>query len=116
MSKSKRVAIAGIMAAGMAAIGMAAVGVTSSAVAAGTGHPEVAAGDAKAGEQLFAQRCNGCHVLETVTALRATREEWHEIVERMVMNGAQVTEPEMEAIVSYLASAYGPEAAETTKS
>ena len=116
MSKSKRVAIAGIMAAGMAAIGMAAVGVTSSAVAAGTGHPEAAVGDMKAGEQLFAQRCNGCHVLETVTALRATREEWHEIVERMVMNGAQVTEPEMEAIVSYLASAYGPEAAETTKS
>lgn len=105
---SKSVALAGITAAAVAAIG-----VTAAALAAATHSDDsvIAATQDDQGKELLAQRCISCHAIETVTARRASAEEWHEIIDRMVMNGAQVTGAEVEAIVSYLASHYGPQSA-----
>lgn len=73
---------------------------------------EPAADEAAADEpakDLFAARCRTCHELETVTVQHHSRNEWQDIVHRMVQNGAQITEPEGEMIVAYLTSAHGPE-------
>jgi mono/diheme cytochrome c family protein len=62
---------------------------------------------ANAGERLIAERCNACHTIDSVLVRRATPEEWQEIIDRMVTYGAQVTDVEVKAIVSYLAAQYG---------
>jgi len=77
-----------------------------------SGAAEAVADEAAAHEQgrdLFSARCRTCHELETATVQRNSRNEWQEIVHRMVQYGAQITEPEGEMIAGYLASVYGPE-------
>jgi cytochrome c2 len=59
-------------------------------------------------EELLAQRCTRCHDISIVKARRASAEEWHEIIERMLTNGAQVSDEEIETIVGYLARTNGP--------
>jgi hypothetical protein len=44
-----------------------------------------------------------------VSARRASAEEWQQILERMLTNGAQVSEEEMATLVSYFARTQGPE-------
>jgi cytochrome c2 len=66
-------------------------------------HSHAAGNDDEATQALIAERCTRCHVLDTVTARRASPQEWHEIVQRMVMQGAQVSEAEAETIADYLA-------------
>jgi hypothetical protein len=61
------------------------------------------------GEDLVAQRCSNCHDLTNIYVRRASVAEWHEIVERMVNYGVQLTDAETETIVSYLAESYGTE-------
>lgn len=60
-------------------------------------------------EALLTERCTRCHDISVVHARRATADEWHEIIERMLTNGAQVSEDEAEAIVGYLAKTQGPD-------
>jgi len=61
------------------------------------------------GKALFNERCHACHELSTITVKSSTSEEWNEVVTRMISYGAQVTEPEKEKIVTYLAKTYGPD-------
>jgi cytochrome c-type biogenesis protein CcmH/NrfF len=87
----------------VAALGFAAA-LTATAAASlppaeGTQH------DARA---LVAQRCIRCHDLAIVSARHASADEWREIVQRMITNGAEISETEAEAIVSYLATTQGP--------
>lgn len=63
----------------------------------------------KSAEELIADRCNTCHAISSVLVRRAPPEEWQEIVNRMVTYGADVTEPEVETIVSYLSEEHGLE-------
>lgn len=102
----KCVALAGMVAAGMAVVCMTAA--ERAAANHSTGHVTQGAQE-HPGKELFTERCNSCHAIATVTVRRASAEEWHEIVDRMVTYGAQVNEAEVEAIVSYLAKKYGPE-------
>lgn len=65
-----------------------------------------AAGDTAedgAAKALIAERCIMCHDMSVITSRHASTEEWHEIINRMIMNGAQVTESEAEEIARYLA-------------
>lgn len=59
------------------------------------------------GRDLFMERCHTCHQLDTVTVQAHPAEQWREIVQRMVQNGAQISDPESETIITYLAKAYG---------
>jgi mono/diheme cytochrome c family protein len=65
----------------------------------------------QAGKDLVAERCTRCHAIGVIEARQGTAQEWHEIVERMINNGAQVTQEEVDVIVAYLASTYAPSSA-----
>ena len=67
------------------------------------------AGDAAPVDQLLTERCTRCHDMSVVSARRASAEEWHQIIERMQTNGAQLSDDEIETIVQYLAKTYGPD-------
>lgn len=68
------------------------------------------------GKDLFVQRCHTCHELNTVTVQRLSGADWRTVVERMIQNGAQLTEPESEQIITYLTKMYGPEPAPSSAS
>jgi hypothetical protein len=61
------------------------------------------------GYPLFQNKCNGCHALPNPVVLRHTREEWQQIVERMVKkNGAPISLGDMSEghfIAQYLGKA-----------
>jgi len=63
------------------------------------------------GKELFVQRCHTCHELNTVTVQRLSGDDWRTTVDRMIQNGAQLTQPESEQIIAYLTKMYGPEPA-----
>jgi cytochrome c2 len=94
-------------------LGLAALMWTLTMNAAGSAHSDTSTAAAADAETwaLIEERCTRCHVIDIVTARRATPTEWHEIVERMVSQGAQVTPEEIEAIVGYLARHQGAQSA-----
>jgi cytochrome c5 len=59
------------------------------------------------GDALLQERCTGCHGVDRVTGMQATRAEWNDIVTRMVNKGAKLSTDEVTALVDYLAATYG---------
>lgn len=51
--------------------------------------------------------CVACHELETVVASRRTRIGWQRMVEDMTARGAEGSEEELAAVVSYLTAYFG---------
>lgn len=103
-----------VVAAAAATIAAAAVVATAAVdradVAVAHSTQEAANGqDSAAVQELLTQRCTRCHDLAVVSARRASAEEWQQILERMLTNGAQVSEEEMATLVSYFARTQGPE-------
>jgi mono/diheme cytochrome c family protein len=60
------------------------------------------------GAALLATACSQCHGLSTITAMRDGAAGWHTHVSNMVLRGAQLTAPEIETLVQYLATNFGP--------
>ena len=86
-----------VAAAATARRGTPAVGVFAPAV--------LPAGGAKA---LVEKTCGtGCHSVEVVTSRRLNEKEWNAIVQNMVARGARASDPELKAIVEYLAETLG---------
>lgn len=90
--------------------GLALVIAASAAVVtvAAAGVDAASTQDSASMEELLSQRCTRCHDISVVKARRASAQEWHEIIERMLTNGAQVSDEEIETIVGYLAKINGP--------
>lgn len=62
------------------------------------------------GEALFDKKCGLCHGLSQSTGRREWRQEWARIVHQMALKrDGWITGEEAEAIIEYLASAYGRE-------
>jgi cytochrome c5 len=59
------------------------------------------------GETLLETRCTVCHTLDRVKKKKLDRAGWEKIVVRMKGHGAKVNDDEREALVGYLAAAYG---------
>jgi competence protein ComEA len=59
------------------------------------------------GREAMERVCANCHELETVTAARRTRVGWQRMVEDMVARGAEASDQDMTAIVSYLTVHFG---------
>jgi competence ComEA-like helix-hairpin-helix protein len=55
------------------------------------------------GKAIVAKTCVNCHALKVVTSKRATREQWAALVDQMVSRGADLTDDEIDIVVSYLA-------------
>jgi cytochrome c5 len=63
------------------------------------------------GRDLLAIACAQCHNLNIVVSMREGPSGWRRHVTNMVTRGAQLTSPEAEAVIGYLASNFGPGAA-----
>lgn len=60
------------------------------------------------GHDLVAVACSQCHYLGTIAKIRDGAPGWRRYVDNMVLRGAQLTKPEIETVVAYLARNLGP--------
>jgi cytochrome c5 len=60
------------------------------------------------GRELLTTACTTCHNLNTVVSYRAGRPGWKEVVDNMVLQGAQVLPEESPTLIDYLATHLGP--------
>ena len=56
------------------------------------------------GKAVLQRSCTQCHDLQTAIGKTASREEWNEIIARMIGAGAMVTASEHQTLVQYLTS------------
>jgi competence protein ComEA len=57
--------------------------------------------------ELFIQTCNRCHDAARITALRRTKTEWEEIINKMIERGATGSEEDLMTVFGYLRRHYG---------
>ena len=57
--------------------------------------------------ELFIQTCNRCHDAARITALRRTKTEWEEIINKMIERGATGSEEDFTTVFGYLRRHYG---------
>ena len=74
--------------------------------AAAVQHPAASA-DADPAHELFIQTCNRCHDAARITALRRTKTEWEEVINKMIERGATGSEDDFMAVFGYLRRHYG---------
>jgi cytochrome c5 len=60
------------------------------------------------GRDLVAVACSQCHYLGTIAKIRDGAAGWRIYVDNMVLRGAQLSQPEIETVVNYLATNLGP--------
>lgn len=74
------------------------------------GHAQQGADPLPAGDghDLVAVACSQCHYLGTIAKIRDGAPGWRRFVDNMVLRGAQLTKPEIETVVAYLARNLGP--------
>ncbi|MEJ2207722.1 MAG: cytochrome c [Anaerolineae bacterium] len=68
----------------------------------------VAACGTPSGEELVQTKCTRCHTLAIVKVSSKSASEWFNIVYRMKKLGANVDEEQVDPIVQYLATNFGP--------
>jgi hypothetical protein len=56
---------------------------------------------------LFLQTCNRCHDAARITALRRTKTEWEEVINKMIERGATGSEEDFMTVFGYLRRHYG---------
>ena len=56
---------------------------------------------------LFVQMCVKCHEAARITAIRRTKVEWEEVINKMIERGATGTEKEFETVYGYLLRNHG---------
>ena len=59
------------------------------------------------GKEQLQRVCSSCHELETVTAARRTKGAWQRMIEDMMDRGAEGSDEDMAAVLSYLTTFYG---------
>lgn len=61
------------------------------------------------GKAEFQRVCAGCHPAEdAVKGARRSREGWQQVVEDMVVRGAEGSDQELKLVVDYLTEQFGP--------
>jgi len=55
-------------------------------------------------EKLIKKRCTRCHSTKRIYVEKRSKEEWQDIVERMMRHGVRLSQQEKRRIVDYLAS------------
>jgi mono/diheme cytochrome c family protein len=60
------------------------------------------------GKALVQTACSQCHGIDVIVGQPRSREEWGEVVSRMVGNGAQLSDDDYNLVIEYLATHLGP--------
>ena len=94
-----------LLALGAAALGIMAIAGADLAHAQGAQPRPLPPGD---GRDLLATACAQCHNLSIIVSMREGSVGWRRHVYNMVTRGAQLTSPEAEAVIGYLAANFGP--------
>jgi len=63
------------------------------------------------GKDKVANVCTQCHGLEAIVNSKRTLQEWRDLVNDMVSNGASLTDEEVELVAQYLAKNFSPSSA-----
>jgi mono/diheme cytochrome c family protein len=77
------------------------------AFAAGEPNSHKATSD-RAGK-LFVEACTACHTLDRVRSQRLTSEEWRGTIAGMISEGIALTDEEVDLVVAYLTTHFGPD-------
>jgi mono/diheme cytochrome c family protein len=59
--------------------------------------------------KLFVEACTACHTLDRVRSQRLTSEEWRGTIAGMISEGIALTDDEVDLVVAYLTTHFGPE-------
>jgi competence protein ComEA len=97
------------------ALGMAVFGLVASTLIGAAPFNQTAAQQPSSGASqtddpdagLFTQMCVKCHEAARITALRRTKVEWEEIINKMIERGATGSEQDFETVYGYLLRNYG---------
>lgn len=65
------------------------------------------------GKELVLRSCVSCHDVSQVTSQRAGKDQWNKTVDKMIENGAILTDAEADTIIEYLSTNFGPAPAKT---
>jgi hypothetical protein len=60
------------------------------------------------GKEIIQKACIGCHSIKVVLSKRATHDEWAALVDQMISRGAEVPDSQVDVVVQYLSTNYGP--------
>jgi mono/diheme cytochrome c family protein len=60
------------------------------------------------GKALVQAACTQCHGIDVIVRQPRSREDWTEVVSRMVGNGAQLSDEDYNQVVQYLGTYLGP--------
>ena len=60
------------------------------------------------GKALVQSACSQCHGVDDIVSQRRSREDWQEVVSRMIGNGAQLSDEDYNQVIQYLAINLGP--------
>ena len=60
------------------------------------------------GKKLLETSCTGCHDLDTATSPRLSRDEWQDLIARMISRGAQLEDAQVPTLVDYMSRNFGP--------
>ena len=63
------------------------------------------------GRAVLLENCTACHGAEQITAQRRSSDEWEQVVNRMIGNGASLTDDQYKEVVAYLGTYLGKAAA-----
>jgi len=57
--------------------------------------------------ETFAAVCSKCHTPERILAIRRTKTQWEEVLDKMTKIGAQITDDNYDTLMDYLLRRYG---------
>lgn len=60
------------------------------------------------GKALVQSACTQCHGIDVIVRQPRSREDWTDVVSRMVGNGAQLSDEDYNQVIQYLATYLGP--------
>jgi competence protein ComEA len=59
-------------------------------------------------QALMQRACTKCHSLNATTRQRNSKDRWQDIIDNMISRGAELTDPEADKLIDYLATHLGP--------
>lgn len=60
------------------------------------------------GKALVQSACTQCHGIDVIVSQRRSRQDWTDVVSRMVGNGAELSDEDYNQVIQYLAINLGP--------
>ena len=59
------------------------------------------------GKDVFQKMCSNCHGLDQVTSVKNSKKQWSYVVDDMVSRGAEGSDDDVNAVISYLSRNFG---------